>query len=294
MRPLLTFTCLLMCVSLLTGASTQRPKLMSMSYTPSGIASEAARARGISEARITADLEHLVPYTQGIRTYSLDFGLDRVPAIAAKLGLKVSLGIWLGKDLAKNDADIEAALPIIAANRAAIDRIYVGNEAVVRGDLTAAQVAAYVAKVRSKLGATHPPLGTAEPWHIWLAHPDLAPAVDFIGAHIFSYWDGVPVEAGADNLDVRFDAIHKAYPAKPIIIAETGWPVSGVKNQAAMPSREAQAKFLRAFLRDAARRGYIYNIVEAYDQPWKVRVDGGSMWGMLNDNGTPRFDFFAP
>ena len=38
------------------------------------------------------------------------------------------------------------------------------------------------------------PVSTAEPWHVWLAHPELAQAVDYITIHLLPYWEGLPVE----------------------------------------------------------------------------------------------------
>ena len=57
------------------------PKVMSLSYSPSGIATFSQFEKGIPEAVIRADLQRLVPYVAGIRTYSVEYGLDRVPAI---------------------------------------------------------------------------------------------------------------------------------------------------------------------------------------------------------------------
>ena len=274
-------------------AGEQPLKIMSLSYSPSGVVTETQMAKGFSESQLRADLQRLLPYTNRIRTYSVDNGLDRIPAIAKTLGLKVSLGIWLGSDFAKNAAEVEKALKVIAAFPDQIDRVYVGNEAVVRGDLKPAQVIAHLKHVKSVLARTNPGLqaATAEPWYIWEKNPELAEAGDFIGAHLFSFWDGVPVQDAIVNLTRRFDDLRKAYPARKVIISETGWPVGGEANEAAVASAEAQAAFTRAFLKHAAEKSYDYNIVEAYDQIWKTPLEKGSVWGLLTDGGKPKFDF---
>jgi len=274
-------------------AGEQPRRIMSLSYSPSGVVTETQMARGFSESRLRADLQRLLPYTNHIRTYSVDNGLDRIPAVAKTLGLKVSLGIWLGRDFAKNSAEVEKALKVIAAFPDVIDRVYVGNEAIVRGDLTAPQVIAHLKHVKSVLARTNPGLqaGTAEPWYIWEKNPELAEAGDFIGAHLFSFWDGVPVKDAIANLTRRFDDLSKAYPTHKVIISETGWPVGGEAHEAAVASAEAQAAFTRAFLKHAAEKGYDYNFVEAYDQIWKTPLEKGSVWGVLSDDGKPKFDF---
>lgn len=273
---------------------TEPHKVMSLSYSPSGIATFSQFEKGIPEAVIRADLQRLVPFVAGIRTYSVEYGLDRVPAITKELGLKLSLGIGLGRDKAKNAAEIKRAITIINAYGADIERVYVGNETIIRHDLTAAEVVAYIKQVKAAVPAINIPFGTAEPWHIWLKYPELGAASDFIGAHLFGYWDGVPAIDAVRYLDERFDQLQAKFPAKTVVIAETGWPSGGSIHQAAVPTLAARAGYVRQFLRGAAGKSYDYNIVEAYDQPWKAPNEKGAVWGLFTDDGKPAFNFFSP
>ena len=220
----------------------------------------------------------------------MEYGLDRIPAIARELGLKVSLGIQLGPNAAKNAAEVRKGIALIKANTDVIDRVYVGNEAVLRGDLPAAVVARFITEVRTATGVKVP-FGTAEPWHVFLKNPELAAASDFIGAHLFPSHDGLPTETAVDYLDQRYVELAKTFPGKPIVIAETGWQHSGVRHQASVPSDKAQADYTRAFMARAAAKGYTYNLVEAYDQPWKAPEDNSALWGIFTDAGKPKFEF---
>ncbi len=270
-------------------------KVTSLSYNPSGVTQFSQLEAGISEARIRADLQRLKPHTDAIRTYNVEQGLDRVPAIAQEFGLKVSLGIWLGKDRAKNAIQIAHALKLLSSRPAAVTRIYVGNEPILRGELTPAQVIAYIAEVRKGLPKDLKiEITTAEPWHRWLAHPELGAAVDVIGAHIFPSHDGVPIDYALTDFEERYAALTKAFPGKRILISETGWPLAGATNQAAVASADNAAKFLRAFLKVAEARHYDYSLVEAYDQPWKASDENGAMWGLFTDDGKPKFEVFGP
>ena len=56
----------------------------------------------VKPEQITEDLAELAKVSKCIRTYSIDNGLDKVPELASKVGLKVLLGVWLGRDRAKN------------------------------------------------------------------------------------------------------------------------------------------------------------------------------------------------
>src|ERR1700709_1444104 len=49
----------------------------------------------IAPGPIAENLAHLAKIPDCVRTYSVDNGLDQVPALAAKAGLKVIQGIWL-------------------------------------------------------------------------------------------------------------------------------------------------------------------------------------------------------
>ncbi|MFM2446960.1 MAG: hypothetical protein RI936_1407, partial [Pseudomonadota bacterium] len=52
--------------------------------------------------QIEADLRALATVTHCVRTYGLDHGIDAVPEIARKLGLRVVLGAWIGRDALAN------------------------------------------------------------------------------------------------------------------------------------------------------------------------------------------------
>src|SRR5215468_11628519 len=62
--------------------------------------------------RIEADLAKLARLTGCVRTYATDNGLDQVPAIAQRLGIKVLQGLWLGRDRHKNQIQIDTAIAL--------------------------------------------------------------------------------------------------------------------------------------------------------------------------------------
>lgn len=256
----------------------------SLSYSPSGVEREADLARGIAPAHVRRDLAHLKAYARAVRTYTVDRGLDAVLPEAAAAGLRVSLGLWLGPDKERNAAEIARGLALVAAHGAVIDRVYVGNETLQRKELSAADLAAYIRRVRAAIPDARIQVATAEAWHDWLRNPEVAAASDFIGAHLFPYWDGVPLDAAPAYLAQRYDELRAAFPGKPVVIAETGWPSAGPANGGAVPSPDAQERFARAFLAQARARTYDYNYIEAYDQPWKgASIEGavGAHWGLF-------------
>src|SRR5450631_1548899 len=82
-------------------------KLLCVSYAPfRGDQTPLQLTTHISPDQIAEDLAQLAKITDCVRTYSIDNGLDQVPALAAKAGLKVIQGIWLGSNRLKNLAQV--------------------------------------------------------------------------------------------------------------------------------------------------------------------------------------------
>ena len=71
------------------------------------------------------------------------------------------------------------------------------RKAILREDQTVEQMIAHLQRVRQSVWA---PISTAEPWHIWLKHPELVAEVDFIAVHVLPYWEGVDVEYAVDHV----------------------------------------------------------------------------------------------
>src|SRR3977135_3264921 len=82
--------------------------LASVSYSPYARAQHPDYGDRPTPEQIRADLKILSPYTQAIRTYSSTGGGELIPAIAAEFGLKVKLGIWIDKDEARNEREIQS------------------------------------------------------------------------------------------------------------------------------------------------------------------------------------------
>ena len=82
-------------------------KLLCVSYAPFRDAqTPLLPTTHIAPEQIALDLAQLAKISDCVRTYSIENGLDQVPALAAKVGLKVIQGIWLGSNRLKNLAQI--------------------------------------------------------------------------------------------------------------------------------------------------------------------------------------------
>ena len=225
-----------------------------------------------------------------MRTYSVDQGLDAVPRLARKHGLRVLLGIWIGRDAAENEREIAHALEVLQRDGDVVDGVIVGNEVLLRREQPVAALRAYIERVRA---ATPIPVTYADVWEFWLRNPGLAEAVSFVTVHMLPYWedDPQPIGRAVDHVVRVHERVRAAFPGKAILVGEVGWPSAGRRRETAVPSVANQARFVREFADAAARHGLRYNVIEAFDQPWKRRLEGtvGGTWGLLDAEGQPKF-----
>ena len=240
-----------------------------------------------TQEELEEDLRLLAGQTQAIRTYTVEEGHERLPELAAKYGLNVTVGAWIGSDKVRNQREIDKLIQTGQKYRNVV-RTIVGNEALLREEVTVEELIGYLRQVRGK---SLRPVSTSEPWHVWLKYPELVNEVDFIAVHILPYWEGLSVEASIDYVFERYDELKRTYPGKPIVITEVGWPSNGKPIRDAVASLANQAKFFREFLNIAHERKLTYYVIEAFDQPWKMALEGstGGYWGLYDAYRKPKF-----
>lgn len=259
-------------------------KLQCVSYTPfRGAQTPLDPTTQIPVEQIEQDLAGLAKVTDCVRTYSIENGLDQVPGVAAKVGLKVMQGIWLGSNRFKNLQQIAIAIRLSKEYPGVITSLIVGNEVLLRGEMTAADLAGNIRAVKAQ---SNVPVTYADVWEYWLKNREIYDAVDFVTIHILPYWEDVPVKAkfAAAHVDEIRKRMAGAFPGKEILIGETGWPSEGRMRDGALPSRTNQARVVSEILDLARAEGFRVNLIEAYDQPWKRRLEGtvGGYWGLFD------------
>jgi exo-beta-1,3-glucanase (GH17 family) len=259
-------------------------KLQCVSYAPfRGEQTPLQSTARIPAEQIAQDLAQLAKITDCVRTYSIENGLDQVPALAEKAGLKVIQGIWLGSNRLKNSVQVSTVVGLTKAYPNVITAVVVGNEVLLRGEMTASDLAAIIRSVKSQVAV---PVTYADVWEFWLRNRDLYDAVDFVTIHILPYWEDFPIRAkyAAAHVDAIRMRMAVAFPGKEILIGETGWPSDGRMRAGALPSRTNQARVVSEILNLAKQENFRVNLIEAYDQPWKRRLEGtaGGYWGLFD------------
>ncbi|HVM85845.1 MAG TPA: glycosyltransferase family 2 protein [Candidatus Binatia bacterium] len=247
----------------------------------------AKRAPTIDE--IKQDLQLIAGKARSIRTYESTGVSAEIPALASAAALQVTAGAWIDTDPKQDELEVQSVIRI--ANKVSgVNRIIVGNETQLHNLVSKDDLIHYIREVKA---GTELPVSTAEPFHIWLdpKNADLANEVDFIAVHILPFWNGVPADKAVDQVVAIYNQLHDRFPDKPILIAEVGWPSEGLTRVdkanggvGAVASPINQGLFLRKFLVEAKKYNLDYNIIEAFDEPWKINTEGGvgAYWGIWN------------
>jgi exo-beta-1,3-glucanase (GH17 family) len=259
-------------------------KLLCVSYAPfRGDQTPLAPTTRVTAEQIAEDLAQLAKISDCVRTYSNENGLDQVPELAAKVGLKVIQGIWLASNRQKNLAQIATGIRLAQKYPTTITALVVGNEVLLRGEMTTSDLAATIRSVKGQVAV---PVTYADVWEFWLRNREIYDAVDFVTIHILPYWEDFPIRAkyAAAHVDAIRRRMAVAFPGKEILVGETGWPSKGRMRDAALPSRTNQARVVSEILDLAKRENFRVNLIEAYDQPWKRQLEGtvGGYWGLFD------------
>src|SRR5215467_3991798 len=284
------------------GASVQMPpaplpgdgKLHCISYAPfRGDQSPFGSDRPIDPRQIDADLAQLKSITDCVRTYSIDHGLDQIPEIAQRHAMKVLQGLWLSSLPERNRREVETTVALAQRFPDVITGIVVGNEVLLRGEMSAPDLARVIREVKARVAV---PVTYADVWEFWLRNRELAAAVDFITIHILPYWEDFPIPAreAARHVEAIRRQVVAAFPDKEILVGEFGWPSAGRMREGALPSAVNQARTIHEVLALAARERFRLNLIEAYDQPWKRQLEGtvGGHWGLYDAyRREPKFAF---
>ena len=150
--------------------------------------------------------------TSQVRTYSTVGANYGVPTIADKMGLRVMAGAWIDVDPKRNQQEIDN-LVALATNNGSVNRVTVGNEAIYKNLVKVPELIDYIREVKRRLPGI--PVSTAEPYGVWLDHPELLDEVDYVAIHILPFWNGIPVEDAVAWTMGNYQAVKDAVKAEP-------------------------------------------------------------------------------
>ena len=241
----------------------------------------------ITEQQIETRMKIIQPYVKWVRSFSCIDGNEFIPKIAHKYGLKTLVGAWLGNDKEKNEIEIESIIKVAKAGYA--DIIAVGNEVLLRGDLTEDEIINHVQKVKMEI--PNVPVGYVDAYFEFVNHPRLCNISDVILANCYPFWEGYPLEHSLAYLKNMYHSAVNAARGKKVIISETGWPNLGTPDRKAVPSYEnALIYFINAFTWANQEKVDIFYF-SSFDETWKIEKEGdvGAYWGLWDKDGNLKF-----
>ena len=208
--------------------------MMGVSFNPMRAEDDPEKGLFPSVAEINEDLSLLTGKVHAVRTYSVLNGLEQVPDLAAQHKLNATIGAWISSDPVASQKEVDTLISISRGKHDNIVRTLVGNESIMRKEVSVEELTAYLRQVRKQ---TWRPVSTSETWDIWMAHPELANEVDFIATHIRPSTSDITFLFRCAYVFDRYHALQEGFPNKPIVITEVGWPSDGQPIRGAKASK---------------------------------------------------------
>ena len=241
----------------------------------------------ITEAQIRRRLEIIAPYTKWIRSFSCTEGNDLIPKLAKEYGLKTLVGAWLGDDKAQNEKEITSLIKL--GESGLIDITVVGNETLVREELTEQQLIAYINRIKRALPGI--PLGYVDAYYQFVERPKLIEACDILLVNCYPYWEGCSIEDSLYHAQQMFGEATDAAKGKKVIITESGWPSVGGSLKGAFSSKENAMRYFINIQKWSENAAIDLFCFSSFDESWKVGTEGdvGAYWGLWDKNEKLKF-----
>lgn len=241
----------------------------------------------ISEQQIRDRLSIIQPYTNWIRSFSCIEGNQEIPRIAVENSLKTMVGIGLSDDLEANEIEIANGIDIAKSGYANI--LAVGNEVLLRGDLSEDQLVTYINRVKDSVPDVQ--VGYVDAYFLFENYPRVAEACDVILVNCYPFWESCDAQYALLHMKEMYRRAVNVANGKKVIISETGWPSVGSPYGAAVPSYDnALAYFIDAYnwANDEDIEIFYFS---SFDESWKVGDEGdvGAYWGLWDKNGNLKY-----
>ena len=241
----------------------------------------------IGEAQIRERLSIIQPHINWVRSFSCTEGNQAIARIAYENGLKTMVGVWLEGNLDNNEKELANAIEIAKAGHA--DIVAVGNEVLLRGDLSESQLIDYINRVKEAVPGVE--VGYVDAYFKFVDHPRVTEACDVILANCYPFWEGCSIEYSLLYMKDMYRRAVQAANGKRVIISETGWPNIGTATAAAVPSYVNAIRFFLNACQWAEEEGIDIFYFSSFDENWKVDDEGdvGAYWGLWDKEGNLKY-----
>ena len=241
----------------------------------------------ISEDQIEQRMRIIQPYTNWVRTFSCVEGSQHAPRIAKQMGLKTMVGVSLGSDREKNEIEFNNAIEVARAGH--VDILAVGNEVLLRGDLSEADLIEYINRARQAV--PHVTVSYVDAYFLFEDHPAVADACDVLLVNCYPFWEDCPVDYSLLYMKEMYRRAVNAAKGKKVIISETGWPSEGAVKGATVPSYDNAIRYFINTYQWADEEGIEIFYFSSFDEAWKTGDEGdvGAYWGLWDKDGNFKY-----
>lgn len=241
----------------------------------------------ISETQILDRLKVIQSNINWVRSFSCTEGNEQIPRIATQAGLKTMVGVWLDDNRDNNEIEIANAIEIGKQGHANI--LAVGNEVLLRGDLSEEELIDYIKRVKQALPDIE--VGYVDAYFKFEDHPRVTEVCDLILANCYPFWEGCPSDYSLLYMKDMYHRAVKAGNGKKVIITETGWPNVGQSDRGAQASFENAIKYFINTYLWAEEEGVEVFYFSSFDETWKIGDEGevGAYWGLWDKDGNLKY-----
>jgi len=241
----------------------------------------------VTEAQIRARMQIIQNHTGWVRSFSCTDGNELIPRIAHECGLKTLVGAWLGTDADINEREIEGVIAVARDGHA--DIVAVGNEVMLREDLSEDELLSFIERVKHALPGVQ--VGYVDAYYLFEKHPRITAACDVLLTNCYPFWEGCPLDQAIAYMQSMMQRVRAVAGGKPVIISETGWPDKGSAFHGAVPAKAAAMRYFVETNAWTQRDGIDVFYFAAFDEAWKVGAEGdvGAYWGLWDKDGVPKF-----
>lgn len=234
----------------------------------------------LSQEQIERRMQTIAPHTQWIRSFSCTNGNEFIPGIARAHGLHTMVGAWIDSNKDVNEIEINALISL--AKEGSVDIAVIGNEVLMRGELSLEELIGYIQQVKKAIPSI--PVAYVDTYNQFLSHPTLMDACDLILVNCYPFWEGIHIDQATAHLSQMYELTKRAANGKKVIITETGWPDKGTPLHAAVPSAHNAMRYFINTQRWSQSAQVELFYFSSFDESWKVRHEGdvGQSWGLWN------------
>lgn len=214
-----------------------------------------------------------------IRVYGTDCNsISTIEPNAAKLGLKINQGFWIGPSGVDSiDSGVQDLINWVKNENGGdwglFTTLTIGNEAIYGGFVDGSTLLSKIKSVKNTLRSAgwSGSVTTAEPPQSYIDFPDLCTdtdGIDYVGLNAHPYFDANSAPADAGNfLLSQIEIAQSTCNNRNVQITETGYPSAGNTNGKAVPTKDNQATAIKSILSAMKNNCVLFTL---YDDKWKT------------------------